>query len=179
MDQLNALSTAVIALATVVATWSTWKLAGIERNRELASNGVYVWVTPDHFYMSNGVEGLGNRWLKLNARSTANLPAYDVNIEIILDEVTSQFSSIQKGTVIYKKNFPVLFEHGNEMTPINIDSKEILNSDLRDFLGSPEETYQFKETYEFLATHMRTQISFRDTSGTVWKRNVKGKLKRI
>jgi len=179
LDQLNAISTAVIALATLIATWSTWKIAGIERNREQASNGVYVWVTPDHFFMTNGVESAGHRLLRLNARSTSSMPAYDVKVEVILDEATSDFPSIQKGSVVYAKYFPVMFENGTDMLPISIEADDVLDSELRKFLSSSGENYKFKETYEFLATHMRTRITFRDSNGITWKRNIKGKLKRV
>jgi hypothetical protein len=54
-----------------------------------------------------------------------------------------------------------------------------LNSDLRKFLSTPGENYEFREKYEFLATHMRTEITFRDSHGVNWKRKMNGKLKRI
>ena len=179
MDQLNAFSTAVIALATIVATWSTWRLLGIERNKEQASNGVYVWVTPDHFFMTHGELSAGHRWLQLNGRSTSSMPAFDVNVQVILDATSENFPKIEKGEVVYSKNFPVLFEHGNQMTPINLETDGVMNSDLRNFLSTPGGNYQFKETYEFLATHMRTEITFRDTHGINWKRKMNGKLKRV
>lgn len=179
MNQLNAFSTAVIALATLVATWSTWKLAGIERNREQASNGLYVWVTPDHFFYSDGEQSAGHRWLQLNARSTSSMPAFDVNVQVILDATSEEFPKIQRGEVVYSKKFPVLFEHGNQMSPINLEADGILNSDLRKFLSTPGDNYAFREKYEFLATHMRTEITFRDSHGINWKRKMNGKLKRV
>jgi hypothetical protein len=179
MDQLNAVSTAVIALATLVATWSTWKLVGIERNREQASNGVYMWVTPDHFFILNGELSAGHRWLQLNARSTSNMPAFDVNVAVILDATSDDFPKIQKGEIVYSKTFPVLFEHGNQMNPVSLEADGILNPELRKFLSTPGENYDFKEKYEFLATHMRTEITFRDSHGVNWKRNMNGKLKRV
>ena len=179
MDQLNAVSTSVIALATLVTTWSAWHVASIERNREQASNGVYVWVTPDHFFMTNGIESAGHRWLRLNARSTSSMPAYDVKVKVILDATTPEFPSLEKGAVVYAKCFPVLFENGADMAPLKIEADEVLNSELRNFLSASEESYNFKETYDFLATHMRTLITFRDSSGITWKRNLNGKLKRV
>jgi hypothetical protein len=179
MDQINALSTSVIAIATLVATWSTWKLLGIERNREQASNGLYVWVTPDHFFMTNGVDSAGDRWLQLNARSTSNMPAFDVKVEVLLDQSSPEFPNLPKGEVLYNKYFPVLFENGKQMTPVRIDASEVLNIELREFLDRSKDNFNYREVYEFLAIHMRTKITFRDSNGISWERNINGKLKRV
>jgi hypothetical protein len=179
MDLINALSTLVIALATLVATKATWTMAGVERNREIASNGIYAWVTPDQFYIHNGVTGAGGRWLSLNARSISSMPAYDVNIDVLLDREITSFPSLAKGEVVYSAKFPVLFEREKEMTPHSIDVKKISNSELREFLSTPNNEMNFKEVYEELAIKMRARITFKDVNGNSWIRNEKGKLKKI
>ena len=179
MDLINSLSTLVIALATLVATKATWTMAGIESNREIASNGIYAWVTPDHFYIHNGVTGAGNRWLNLNARSVSSMPAYDVNIEVLLDRKVESFPSLSKGEVVYSEKFPVLFEREKEMTPQSIRVEKIQNIELKNFLSNPNNEMQFKEIYDDLAINMRARITFKDANGNIWIRNEKGKLKRI
>ena len=61
----------------------------------------------------------------------------------------------------------------------NLEADGILNSDLRKFLSTPGYNYAFREKYEFLATYMRTEITFRDSHGINWKRKMNGKLKRV
>lgn len=61
----------------------------------------------------------------------------------------------------------------------NLEADGILNSDLRKFLSTPGDNYAFREKYEFLATYMRTEITFRDSHGINWKRKMNGKLKRV
>jgi hypothetical protein len=179
MDQINALSTLVIALATLVATKATWTMAGIERNREIASNGIYAWVTPDQFYIHNGFTGAGGRWLSLNAKSISSMPAYDVNIDVLVDREISSFPSLTKGEVVYSEKFPVLFEREKEMTPHSIDVIKINNSELREFLSTPNNEMNYKEIYDELAINMRARITFKDVNGNDWIRNEKGKLKKI
>ncbi len=179
MDLINAFSTLVIALATLVATKSTWTMTGIERNREIASNGIYAWVTPDQFYIHNGDRGAGSRWLNLNAKSISSMPAYDVNIDVLLDREITSFPSLSKGDVVYSQKFPVLFEREKEMTPHSIDVKKISNPELRQFLSTPNNEMNFKEIYEELAINMRARITFKDVNGNDWIRNEKGKLKKI
>ena len=61
----------------------------------------------------------------------------------------------------------------------NLEADGILNSDLRKFLSTPGDNYAFREKYEFLATYMRTEITFRDSHGINWNRKMNGKLKRV
>jgi hypothetical protein len=61
----------------------------------------------------------------------------------------------------------------------NLEADGILNSDLRKFLSTPGYNYAFREKYEFLATYMRTEITFRDSHGINWKRKMNRKLKRV
>lgn len=61
----------------------------------------------------------------------------------------------------------------------NLEADGILNSDLRKFLSTPGDNYAFREKYEFLATYMKTEITFRDSHGINWKRKMNGKLKRV
>lgn len=179
MEILNAFSTAIIAVATVVTTWTTWRLASIERNREIASNGIFAWVTPDHFFVMIDEESYGNRSLKLNARSSSNLPAYEVKIEVLLDKQLPEFQTLAKGTVFYSKHIPVLFENSNEMTPEFIEPAEITNLELREFLSSNNHDEKFGKVYAKLAIHTRTRISFRDVNGVAWTRDINGKLKSL
>jgi hypothetical protein len=178
MELINALSTLVIAIATIVATRATWTMAGIERNRDIASNGIFAWVTPDQFYIHNGTTGAGSRWLTLNAKSVSSLPVYDVNIEVLLDREVKSFSSLTKGEVVYSQRFPVLFEKEKEMTPHSIKIEEIRNSELKNFLSTPNNEMKYKEVYEDLAVNMRARITFKDINGNCWLRNEKGKLKK-
>jgi hypothetical protein len=179
LNILNGLSTLVIAIATVVATIATRRLANLELTRNVDSNGIYAWVTPDSFVISNGHQTAGGRWLRLNLRSVSDMPAYEVCVEVLLEKEFPEFPGLKKNQIVYTHQFPVLFENGQVMSPIQIEIDQITNSDLQAFLRKSNLEESNKSLYEQLATNMRAQITFRDINGVKWQRSTSGKLKRM
>jgi|GEM_PF-5904899 hypothetical protein len=179
IDEVNALSTVAIALATLVATKTTWNMANIEKNRENASNGVHVWVTPDHFFfMADGSDAITHRGLILNAQGSSSMPIFDAKVDLIADSAISGLVGISKGETVYTHIFPVLFDHEKNTGRHSIEIEKVRNKTLRNFLENPNNYENNKELCDDVATHLRVRLTFQDVHGNVWERNEKGKLKR-